>query len=62
MSDARDKTSSAAEYKPSKANALKDRKASKGDRYAHENHTSAEGNDPALERGDTFVREVPDSK
>ncbi len=60
MSDVRDKTSSAAEYKPPKADALKDRKASKGDRYAHDDNGSAEGNDPALERGDTFTRVVPD--
>lgn len=60
MSNARDETSSAAEYKSPKANALKDRKASKGDRYAHDNNGTAEGNDPARERGDTFTREVPD--
>ena len=62
MSNARDKTSSAAEYKSPDANALKDRGASKGDRYAHDDNGTAEGNDPALEKGKTFTREVPTRK
>lgn len=62
MTKARDKTSSAADYKSPKANALDDRSASKGDRYAHDDNGTAEGNDPALEKGDTFTRNVPEQK
>ncbi|MCD9026692.1 hypothetical protein LDO26_00495 [Luteimonas sp. BDR2-5] len=35
-----------------------DRKSSKGDRYAHDNNASAEGNDASLTEGASFTRNV----
>ncbi|ASR42186.1 hypothetical protein BEN78_00935 [Xanthomonas citri pv. mangiferaeindicae] len=38
--------------------AVNDRIAARGADYAHDNNPSAEGNDPALTTGPTFVRRV----
>ncbi|KLJ01666.1 hypothetical protein [Luteimonas sp. FCS-9] len=38
--------------------AVNDRIAARGADYAHDNNPSAEGNDPALITGPTFVRRV----
>ena len=38
--------------------AVNDRKASRGDDYAHDNNCSAEGNDAALISGPSFERRV----
>lgn len=39
--------------------AVKDRKASSGDRYADSDAPGAEGNDPSHLAGKTFTRKVP---
>jgi hypothetical protein len=42
--------------------AVKDRKASTGNRYSEVDAPTAEGNDPSLVAGRTVVRKVPDKK